>query len=976
MLIGSTRTPGEEIPNSKHQIANKLQNTKYQIPKPNKKMKSRPIPALITVIAAIALISSFFMLKNNPTDREKFEAFLLENAHKEEPAKDEHGLKSPDEPQMAAFQDFLLTVDPKEKRVPVERLHQAYRDVKAAEGNSSLKSTYPLQWNIVPSNMGGRTRVIMYDPASINGNKVWAGGVTGGLWYNNNITSTQSSWVPVDDLWPSLAISSIAYDPNNLLTFYVGTGEAFTARVIYRESSGVGAGIFKSIDGGENWEQLPSTISWKFVTDIAVRNENGASVIYAGVASGEYHGTQQSEPTDGLYRSTDGGGSWTQVMPLINGTNNPYAVADIEITASNRIMVGSLPNLNGEGGATILYSDQGTAGSWTVYDNYVAIIESNSEFPIPNRVMIGSAASNPDVAYALLDAGYVNSTNGFIYTQGLYILRTDNGGATWTSKPIPTGGDYFWATIGWHALAVEVDPNNADALYIGGLDVYKSTNGGNNWTQVSDWRYMYYGGGDLYVHADIHDIDFKPGSSDELLITSDGGVFYTSQAQSSGPPFQEKNTGFGTLQFYSCAIHPTSGTTKYVGGLQDNGSLYYTGSPLTIFNMITGGDGAFCFIDENQPQFMITSVYYNRYTLFNNGNYYEDMSNWQSGTFVSPADYDFNSNILYANACSFSGGQANQLLRIKGIPNNISGAYINLNTGLNVYFSAVEYSVHSPAGTSTLFTGSLSGRLFNVMNAQATPQVTEITGDSFPEGAISSIAIGGSDDTLLVTFSNYGISSVWQTYDGGLNWEEKEANLPDIPVRWAIYHPGSTKYAMLATELGVWTTSNLDEAGTVWVQDIEGLANVRVDMLHMRKSDYTVLAATHGRGLATAVWDIGVGLDEPGSGEAGELGSVEVWPNPTSGKFQITSTKHQTNDKFQTPNSKFQTNSKIQIQNIEVFDLYGKVINEIVCDFEFGACLVLGACDLEFDISHLPAGIYFIRIKSENKMMVKKVIKL
>ncbi len=127
---------------------------------------------------------------------------------------------------------------------------------------------------------------------------------------------------------------------------------------------------------------------------------------------------------------------------------------------------------------------------------------------------------------------------------------------------------------------------------------------------------------------------------------------------------------------------------------------------------------------------------------------------------------------------------------------------------------------------------------------------------TFPEGAISCIAIGGSDDTLLVTFSNYGISSVWQTYDGGATWEEKEANLPDIPIRWALYHPNSAKYAMLATELGIWTTSNLDEAGTVWTQDIEGLANVRVDMLQMRLSDFNVIAATHGRGLATAVWDI------------------------------------------------------------------------------------------------------------------------
>jgi photosystem II stability/assembly factor-like uncharacterized protein len=921
-------------------------------------MKKRLLPLIITAFAIFSLISSFILLRNNQNDREKYEAFLLENARQTDVPKPEHGNKSPDEPQMYAFQDFLQTVDPKEKRVPVERLHQAYFDLMAAKGNSGLKTAGALQWSIVPSNMGGRTRVVMYDPNSLTMNKVWAGAVTGGLWYNNDITSNSSSWVPVDDFWPSLAISSITYDPNNHQVFYVGTGEAFTARVIYRESSGVGAGIFKSVNGGQSWQQLQSTANWKYVTDIEVRNESGTSVIYAGVASGIYHGTQQSEPTDGLYRSADGGATWEQVMPVIDGTDKPYAVADVELTAGNRIMIGSMPNLDGDGGATMLYSDDGTPGSWVVYDNYVAIIKSNPDLPVPNRVMIGCAPSDPDVAYALLDAGYINTSDGFVYTQGLYILRTDNAGQTWVSKPIPTGGEYYWATIGWHALTLGVDPNNADALYIGGLDVYKSADGANSWTQVSDWRYMYYGGGDLYVHADIHDIDYKPGSSDELVVTSDGGVFYTNQATLDAPPFQEKNHGYGSLQFYTCDIHPNAGTERYIGGLQDNGTLYYTGSPLSIFSMIDGGDGSGCFIDANQPEYMISSVYYNRYSLWQNGEYLAQMDYWSGGTFISPADYDYKNNILYANACSYGGSQANQLLRIMGIPDNISGSFISLNTGLNVYYSAVEYNIHSPANTSTLFVGSLSGRLFKVANAQATPQVTEITGAAFPEGAISSIAIGGSDDTLLVTFSNYGVSSVWQTYDGGTAWEDKEANLPDIPIRWAIYHPGSTRYAMLATELGVWTTSNLDEPGTVWTQNIEGLANVRVDMLQMRTSDYTIIAATHGRGLATVVWDIETGVSEPVT-----INDISIYPNPTSGKFQISNSIRQMAD---------QTNSRFKTDEIKVdiLDSYGRVLKS------FDRHLESGIWNLEFDISYMPAGEYFVRISADDKMLTKKIIKL
>ena len=939
-------------------------------------MKSRHLLTVVFLITVMALFASFLLLKAKENSREKYERYLLETGQKVDDGKREAGNgkwekasrnpesgtrnpepeKSFDEPQMAAFQDFLQTMDPKEKRVPTERLIAAYEQVRREAADPALKTGNALQWDIVSSNMGGRTRCAMWDPNSATGNKLWAGAVTGGLWVNSNITNPLSSWQPIDDLWPSLSISNITYDPNDPQIFYVATGEAFTARVIYRESSGLGAGIFKSSDGGETWQQLPSTLNFKFVTDVEVRNENGNSVVYAGVVSGIYHGTHQSAPSDGLYRSIDGGNSWMQVLPLIPGKNKPFAVADIEITSSNRILIGSMANLDGDGGATILYSDQGIIGSWTIYDDYVAIIQSQSQYNIPNRVMLASAPSNPDIAYALFDAGYVNTTNGFIYTQGRHIARTDNGGQTWNYRPIPNTGGNFWATIGWHALTVGVDQNNPEALYIGGLDVFKSTNGGQNWDQVSDWSLMYYGGGDEYVHADIHDIDYKPGSSDELVITSDGGVFYTNEAGSLGPAFQEKNQGFGSLQFYTCGIHPNAGNVKYVGGLQDNGTLYHTGSPLTINNMIDGGDGAYCFIDQTQSQYMITSVYYNQYTLWQNGNWYVGMSDWSSGTFISPADYDDLNNILYSNACAFGGQQANQILRISGIPNNINGNYINLNTGLSTYYTAIECSPNSPSGTTTLFVGSLTGRLFRLLNAQASPQVTEITGDDFPEGAIANVAIGRSDDTLLVVFSNYGISSVWQTYDGGQNWVEKETNLPDMPIRWALYHPTSTKHAMLATELGIWTTSNLDEEGTVWVQDIEGLANVRVDMLQIRQADFTVLAATHGRGLATAVWDITTGIEEQGGGEAWDM---EVWPNPTRGVISLQSLA-------------FSQRSAVGGQRsvvIEILNPNGKKVESFTLEPR-------NSGTLELNISHLPAGIYFIRLSFDNQMIQKKIIKL
>jgi hypothetical protein len=191
-------------------------------------------------------------------------------------------------PDKAAIQDYFMTLDPETGVVPRERLLVAYQQTVALEQQAKLKSTDALEWEGTDADMGGRTRTIMWDPNDASGNKVWAGGVTGGLWYRNDITDNQSKWQPVNDFWSTLNISCMTYDPNDPMTFYVGTGEAQTALIIYRESGGVGQGIWKSSDGGETWNQMESTMEFEYVTDVKVRIEDGVSVIYAGVASGIY----------------------------------------------------------------------------------------------------------------------------------------------------------------------------------------------------------------------------------------------------------------------------------------------------------------------------------------------------------------------------------------------------------------------------------------------------------------------------------------------------------------------------------------------------------------------------------------------------------------------------------------------------------------------------------------------------------------
>lgn len=890
-----------------------------------------------------------FQQVNKIVEREKFEAFL--NAQiaslildKDFSNDDPENLDNPD---MAALQDYLMTIDPALNRVPRERLKEAYKITRSLQKEQNLKSAEQLEWQSAAADMGGRTRDIMWDPNDPSGTKVWAGCVTGGLWYNNDITDESSSWIVVDDFWQSLSVSSIVYDPNDPQTFYVGTGEAQTALIIYRESSGLGFGILKSTDAGLSWDVLPFTENFTYVTDIEVRDEDGISAIYAAVASGIYMGSQfQSNPTDGLWKSIDGGENWDQVLPNIPGFDMPFAVSDIEIGSDGRIYLGTMPNLSGEGGATILYSDDGATGTWIINEEYRILIENTPNFNLPGRVMLATAPSDENYIYALIAQGYYNGIPGY---ECHIIVKSEDKGEDWSMVGLPPNDPMAgnWAFIAWHALTASVNPNNPDIIYAGGLDLNRSIDGGDSWQVISDWLGMYSPGEDDYVHGDLHRILFKPGSDSEVIISTDGGMFYSSDILVDNPVYEERNIGFNTLQTYKCAISPVPGSNNYLAGFQDNCTVLYGDEPVTINDILSGGDGACCFWDKNEPEMFFTSSQYNRYSVYINGALTTSINNWLSGNFISSADYDYELNSIYANAAWFHTFRQDSILRISGLPYNIDVDFINLETGSTLPFTHVKYSPFSPTGYTTLYLGTQSGRMFKAEHMNTSPIVTELGSPDFPTGTISCIAIGGSEDTLLVTFSNYGVSSVWQTCDGCESWEEKESNLPDMPVRWAIYHPAKASSAMLATEMGVWTTYNLDETEVEWVPDNTGLANVRIDMLQLREIDNTVLAGTHGRGLFTTTYNF-----NPTTQIAERtFNKLNIYPNPTTGLVNI--------------DAEFGTVTPV---DIHVFNTSNVLVRSFHMKFTGNTETI--------NISDLQSGTYIIQLKTPKVVADGKIVKL
>jgi trimeric autotransporter adhesin len=341
-----------------------------------------------------------------------------------------------------------------------------------------------------------------------------------------------------------------------------------------------------------------------------------------------------------------------------------------------------------------------------------------------------------------------------------------------------------------------------------------------------------------YVHADHHGV-FWNGS--QVLLSTDGGIFYSND---NGVSYTDRNVGIRTLQFYSCAIHPTN-TNYLLGGTQDNGSHSTSSAGLGGSTEVHGGDGGFVHIDEDEPQFQFSATTRSQYRRsINNG------VNWGSvnfsdaiGQFINPTEYDDINNRMY---CS---GSAGTYVRWDNPQNGSTFSTVSIASVSPNTVRSLKVSPHTP---NRVFMGDAVGRVIRVDNAHlSAPTITNITDAGMPINAIvSSVNVGSSDNFLIATYSNYGVQHVFMSTTGGGAWNDISGNLPDIPVRWAMFHPDDNDKAIIATEMGVFETDDINGASTVWVQN-SSFPNVKTNMLQYRLSDRTIVAATHGRGFWT-----------------------------------------------------------------------------------------------------------------------------
>jgi photosystem II stability/assembly factor-like uncharacterized protein len=696
-----------------------------------------------------------------------------------------------------------------------------------------------------PFNIGGRATALAVAPG---GTTVYLGSAAGGVFKSTN---SGTNWTPSFD--QVLSIGAVALDPSNSNTVYVGTGEANAAIDNYD-----GAGLFRSTDAGQSWNYL-GLQETRRIARVAVDPADPNRIMVAAMGSQFTTG-----PNRGLYRSEDGGQSWSKVLFVNDSTGvcdvvfNPSHSETVYCASWERIRRGTYRRSYGPGSGVWISTNRGT--SWTRLANGLPAPSDNV-----GRIALGLAPSRPSTVYAQVVGGLNQSHNG------LGFWRTLDGGATWTQQPAFNFPSIFGG-FGWYFGDMRVSPTNPDVVYCLGQNIARSNDGGVNFTTITS-----------NAHVDFHAIWINPANTANLYIGCDGGFWSTlggSWTQSLDLP---------TTQFYAGAIDP-SNASKLLGGAQDNGSNFTNGAPAGWAALNIGGDGFYCLVDPTNPN-VIFGEYQNmsggrgplrstnggasfvQPTGFNTSDRY----NWNAPFTMAASDHNFMLAGSHRVYLSINNGQSYVAVSPDLTTNN--------NVG-NLTYSTITTLEIAPSNSSYFYAGTDDGRVWRSKNLGSSWQdvtaglplrwVTRVTADPF------------NPEVVYVTLSGYNqdefAAHVFRSANAGDTWTPIDGNLPDVPANDILVDPGNTNRLYLATDIGVFTSRDL---GGTWYPLGVGLPLVPVADLTLHQSSRTLVAATHGRSQwKFDLTQIPVAVDDaPAPPRLALRGPT---PNPSRGEVRFT----------------------------------------------------------------------------------------
>ena len=677
-----------------------------------------------------------------------------------------------------------------------------------------------------PGNVGGRTRGIVIHPTTPT--TMWAASSGGGVW---RTIDAGTSWQPVDDFMANLATSCLIVDPTNADVLYAGTGEGFSNVDALR-----GAGIFQTIDG-VSWQLIEATAvsDFHYVNRLAI-SRDGRVVLAA-------------TPT-GIMRSADvARATWTRALAEAIGDVDFHPVRATDAVA------GGLNNgtayFSTDGGAT--WTPATHPGLWS------------------GRVEVTYALNNPNIVYAS-----VNVNGGEIW-------RSTDGGRSYTKRRTGRAGGgppaRYLGDQGWYDNVIWAgDPTNADFVIAGGVDLWRSTDGGDTLIDISTWW------DPRSAHADHHCIAGHPGfngtSNRRAFFGCDGGIYTAADVRAVGNNAQlprvngwvELINTYSVTQFYGGAGNPTSGVI--IGGTQDNGTIAaHPADGSEGWRPIFGGDGGWCAADPTDP-----NVFYGEYVFLNihrnidgattddvdgdryiSGQFWNETArkwDWKPIPFTIPDAK--NQKALFIAPFVLDPNEPKRLLG-GGISLWRTDDAKTPNTpSSGPSWSAIKPSAGQPisaiavakGNSDVVWVGHIDGQVFKTTNGRAAAPVwqrVDRTGPSplTPARYCTGITIDPRDaQTVYVTFGGYVAGNVWKTRDGGQTWTDISSTIPKAPVRALTVHPRKSAFVYLGTEVGVFAS---EDGGATWSATNEGPTNCSVDDLFWMNE--TLVAVTHGRGM-------------------------------------------------------------------------------------------------------------------------------
>lgn len=658
---------------------------------------------------------------------------------------------------------------------------------KAAHPESFTNRTAtwaPVGSSAVPGNGGGvgRINVISFDPS--NSNTIYLGAAGGGVW---KTTNGGTNWTDVTSSIPVTSIADIAIDPLNTNIVYIATGDGYGYEATWQSDNdfwgGVySAGVLKSTDGGLSWSAtgLSYLQNNKEVVQRLIIHPTNPQILLAATRGG-------------IYRTSDGGTSWS----LVEAAH----CFDMEFNTAN-------PNTIYAGGNQDILQSTDAGVTWTVLKNNLCGA---------GRISIETTAANPLVIYALC----VNGT----------LSRSADGGTTWVTKSSPSGAATFY---GYYDLVLECADANADILLAGGLYVAKSTNGGTSWQTISSWS-PYTASN--YVHADNHDLEFLPGSTQTIFSGNDGGLF---KSTNQGTNWSDLSAGLRVAQIYRLSTSATNPSIVY-SGWQDNGSNRWNG---TTYTQVYGADGMETIVDyTNSNIVFIETQYGSIYKSTNGGSSFSYVAPssgaWVTSYIMDPVDH----NKMYAGYSTL----------YKSTNNGSNWSVLASNLYGGNYCTAIAVA---PSNTNYIYTSSL-GLMKKTTNGAA--PFTDITsGLPVASAGINYIAVSNVDpNKVWVAFSGYSSGNkVYYSSNAGSTWNNVSGTLPNIPVNTIVFENGSANRVYVGTDIGVYYR---DDNTTDWVFFNDGLPNVMIHELEINYTSGKLVAATYGRGI----WESDLASNEP-----------------------------------------------------------------------------------------------------------------